>query len=94
MSDYANGADGSCQECGADTDEEWHALCMTCWRAEQGWDTDKRDPEPVDEDLDQLDRVAPALERCPSCGELHVLMPSTSGRMCLGCRDHDQRGAA
>lgn len=38
MSEYANGADGSCQECGAETDEEWHLYCRACYRRQQGWD--------------------------------------------------------
>jgi hypothetical protein len=37
--EYANGADGSCQECGEDTDEPWHLLCRRCYAKEQGWTT-------------------------------------------------------
>ena len=41
MSDfeYSNGADGSCQECGAETAEEWHAVCPDCFAEQQGWRT-------------------------------------------------------
>ena len=46
MSDYANGADGSCQSCGADTDEEWHLLCRDCYADEQGWTRPASDPPP------------------------------------------------
>jgi NMD protein affecting ribosome stability and mRNA decay len=42
---YSNGADGTCQECGAETDQEWHALCMDCWREEHGHTRPAR-PEP------------------------------------------------
>ena len=35
--EYSNGADGTCQECGADTDEEWHAYCPDCFAEQQGW---------------------------------------------------------
>jgi len=35
--EYSNGADGSCQECGADTDEEWHAYCGDCFAEQNGW---------------------------------------------------------
>jgi hypothetical protein len=34
--EYANGADGSCMDCGGDTDEPWHAYRTSCWRAQQG----------------------------------------------------------
>ena len=43
--EFSNGADGSCQSCGAETDAEWHALCSSCWRKEQGWSRPAR-PEP------------------------------------------------
>lgn len=35
--DYANDADGTCQECGADTAEEYHALCGDCYAEQEGW---------------------------------------------------------
>lgn len=35
--EYSNGADGSCQECGADTEEEWHAHCADCYAEQNGW---------------------------------------------------------
>ena len=35
--EYNNGADGSCQECGADTDEEWYAYCADCFAEQSGW---------------------------------------------------------
>ena len=35
--EYSNGADGSCQECGAETDEEWHAYCADCFAGQNGW---------------------------------------------------------
>src|SRR5262245_23087059 len=50
--EYANGADGTCQECGADTDEEWHAYCSACYAAQQGW------RPRLDEDDDQDDGMA------------------------------------
>lgn len=34
--EYSNGADGSCQECGEPTDEEWHAYCAECYAAREG----------------------------------------------------------
>ena len=34
---YSNGADGSCQECGEATEEEWHAYCAACYAEQQGW---------------------------------------------------------
>lgn len=42
--EYSNGACGSCQTCGAATEQEWHAYCAACYRREQGW------PEPDDDD--------------------------------------------
>jgi hypothetical protein len=36
--EYANGASGSCQECGEATDEPWHAYCPSGYAQEQGWD--------------------------------------------------------
>jgi hypothetical protein len=35
--EYSNGADGSCQECGAETEEEWHAYCADCYAEQNGW---------------------------------------------------------
>ena len=43
---YANGADGSCHNCGADTEEEHHALCTDCWREEQGYGPRRSTPSP------------------------------------------------
>jgi hypothetical protein len=34
MTEYSNGADGSCVECGDDTDEEWQLYCTACYFAE------------------------------------------------------------
>ena len=42
MSTYSNGADGSCQNCGAETAEEWHVYCSDCFRQAQGWDDEPR----------------------------------------------------
>ena len=39
---YFNGADGYCQECGAETEEEWHAYCSGCYAATQGWSQPER----------------------------------------------------
>jgi hypothetical protein len=41
--EYSNGADGSCQECGADTDEEWHAYCRDCFAEQNGWSRPSRE---------------------------------------------------
>ena len=73
---YSNGADGSCQNCGAETAEEWHAFCPDCYRVEMGWD------EPDDEPA-----VLPLTEECPSCGERRVLFPfgPDARRECLDC---------
>jgi hypothetical protein len=47
--EYSNGANGSCQECGADSDEEWHAFCARCFAGRQGWSsTPKRHAEDAD----------------------------------------------
>ena len=43
FAEYSNGADGTCQDCGADTAEPYHAYCSACYRRQQGWD----EPEPV-----------------------------------------------
>ena len=45
MTEYANGADGRCQECGEPTEEEHHALCMDCWRSSVGWQPYRADGE-------------------------------------------------
>jgi len=39
MSDveYSNAADGTCQECGEPTEEEWHAYCSDCFAEQHGW---------------------------------------------------------
>jgi hypothetical protein len=46
MSDYdggfSNHADGSCQTCGEDTEEPWHAFCARCYAEEQGWTSPAR----------------------------------------------------
>lgn len=49
MSEYSNGADGSCQECGEATEEEWHLLCRHCYAEENGWDAERPAwrPDPV-----------------------------------------------
>jgi hypothetical protein len=83
--EYANGADGSCVECGAATDEPYHLYCASCYRVEMGWD-DERDDDELEEDLDRIDNVLPLREECPSCGELRVLFPSLDGRECLDCK--------
>jgi hypothetical protein len=77
--EFSNGADGTCQECGADTDEEWHVLCCDCYGKQQGW----RRPDPPGADalrwqhedrqrlvtaallarIDQLDRLVVTLDR-------------------------------
>jgi hypothetical protein len=85
MSVYANGADGSCRSCGAETTEEWHLFCGPCFRVEQGWDDEPEDEE-VEENLDRIDGVLPLRETCPSCGELRVLFPSFGRRECLDCK--------
>jgi hypothetical protein len=43
--EYSNGADGSCQECGEATDEEWHVYCSDCYAQEQGWRTSSADAD-------------------------------------------------
>ena len=37
MSEYANGADGFCCECGDETEEEWHAYCAGCYAEQHRW---------------------------------------------------------
>jgi hypothetical protein len=41
--EYSNGANGECQQCGEDTDQSWHELCMGCWREQNGWSRPDRD---------------------------------------------------
>lgn len=43
MSEYANGADGTCQECGEGTEQEWHAYCGDCFAEQNGWRQPNRD---------------------------------------------------
>lgn len=43
--EYSNGADGTCQECGEETAEEWHVYCADCYAREQGWSRPAR-PKP------------------------------------------------
>ncbi len=43
MSEYSNGADGSCHECGEPTDEPWHQFCADCYAEQQGWGRPDRD---------------------------------------------------
>ena len=38
---YSNDADGSCCMCGAETAEEWHRYCPSCYAEENGWDTER-----------------------------------------------------
>jgi hypothetical protein len=40
---YSNGANGSCQECGEATEEEWHVYCSGCYAEQQGWRRPDRD---------------------------------------------------
>ena len=40
---YANGADGSCADCGEDTAESWHLYCPDCFAEQQGWRRPGRD---------------------------------------------------
>ncbi len=44
--EYSNGADGSCQECGEATDEEYHRLCADCFAEENGWARPAWRPDP------------------------------------------------
>jgi len=81
---FANGADGTCQNCGADTDEPHHLYCGPCYRIEQGWD--EPPDEKLEEDLDRIDGVLPLAEECPRCGDTRVLFPSPDGRRCIECR--------
>jgi hypothetical protein len=61
MSDfeYSNAADGACQQCGADTDEEWHAFCADCFAEQQGW----RRPDRAELDRQHQDRQQTSLVR-------------------------------
>ena len=62
MTEYANGADGSCQSCGEETAEPWHAYCPDCYRDAQGWDEpgyggQPRRPDPEELQLAHEQRV-------------------------------------
>ena len=35
--EYSNGASGECQDCGAETEEEWHQFCGDCYARQNGW---------------------------------------------------------
>jgi hypothetical protein len=95
--EYSNGADGSCQECGAPTDEPWHAYCPPCYAREMGWERDDEDEEPTRVlSAMPLTEIIAVTEPCPGCGERRVLFPPISEgerRLCLDCRERD-RGAA
>jgi hypothetical protein len=65
---YSNDADGSCQECGAETAEEWHAYCADCYAEQQGWRPRPHTPERgaplvLIERVEALERRLDALER-------------------------------
>lgn len=38
MTDYSNGADGCCVECGEETAEGWHLYCARCYARQEGWE--------------------------------------------------------
>ena len=67
--EYANGADGFCQECGAETEEEWHAFCSRCYAGQQGWRRPDADALAWQHDDRQRVTIAQLVERL---GELEV----------------------
>ena len=53
--EYSNGASGECQECGAETEEEWHAYCGDCYAGQNGWR--RPDPAALAEQHEDRERV-------------------------------------
>jgi len=58
--EYSNGANGSCQDCGAATDQPWHAYCSDCYAEQQGWtrhsgdEDDHQDDDASDATVERL----------------------------------------
>lgn len=73
---YANGANGACHACGAETAEDYHVLCPPCFAEDQGWTKPKPETSHV-------------VDECDECGDVRVLYPSDEDddrRLCLDCR--------
>jgi hypothetical protein len=52
--EYSNGANGFCQDCGAATDEPWHAYCSGCYAQQQGWTSSRRNEDDGNASVEEL----------------------------------------
>jgi hypothetical protein len=99
--EYANGADGSCQECGEPTDEPWHAYCPDCWRQQQGWTPPDRDALEQQHETRQhvsllrvIERVDQLERQVAGLAELAASLASRLERLELDGPIRDRRGKA
>lgn len=66
---YSNGADGSCVECGAETEQEWHEFCPGCYAEQQGWSRPDREALAEQADRREVESIARLAARL---GELEI----------------------
>jgi hypothetical protein len=83
---------GSCNNCGADVEEEHHALCMRCFAEEMGWPAWRRRREEERSGARAVTEATGPFGACDRCRADRLLYEVEGERLCIGCRHDARRG--